>query len=1028
MARIPAAELERLKSDISLVRLLESQGYQLQKAGKDYITRCPFHDDDTASLVISPSKNLFNCFGCGAGGSVIDWTMKIQGVSFRHAVELLQHDPSALVADKPVQRSRAQKLDTPFALNADDQKLLNDIIDYYHQTLKQNPEALAYCDKRGINREAIDHFKLGFANRSLGYRLPPKANKDGQAIRTQLQTIGLLRDSGHEHFNGSLVIPIIDQDNNVTEVYGRKIGERLRKGTPLHLYLPGPHKGIFNAPTLAANKEIILCESLIDALTLWSNGFTHVTTSYGTQGFTDEHLQAFKHHNIERVLIAYDRDDAGNNAADTLAKKLNQENIDCYRILFPKGMDANAYALAMQPPGKSLELVIRKAEWLGTGKPKHRQVPHTELLPNTNEKQQLIDELEQTKDDLSLVAREKQQSLPASPQPEQKAVDVNAAVQEHEINIPLEDRHYRIRGLQKNSSYEQLKINVLVMSKDGRYADAPGGSASASSGDHLHVDTFDLYNAKHRNSFIQQASIELGVHHDTIKADLGKVLLKLEALQDQQIKQTLEPKSVAVSLSNEDQHAALALLKSPDLLSTILKDFDACGIVGEHTNKLAGYLACISRKLDNPLAIIVQSTSAAGKSSLMDAVLNMMPEEDKVQYAAMTGQSLFYMGETDLKNKILAIVEEEGASQASYALKLLQSEGELTIASTGKDPTTGRLETQEYHVEGPVMLFLTTTAIDIDDELLNRCLVLTVNEEREQTQAIHQQQRKKRTLEGLLLKQQKNNLLNLHRNAQRLLKPLHVVNPYAEQLTFLDDKTRTRRDHEKYLTLIESIALLHQYQRDIKTIEHNNELIEYIEVALTDIETANQLAHELLGRTLDELPPQTRRLLKLINGMVKVQCQQEGIKQHDIRFSRRELRDITQWSDTALKVHLSRLVDLEYLLIHRSGRGQAYHYELLYNGQVDDQPFLNGLIDIKNLTSAAVPDAALPPASMQSHDAKRSGQNDSRSGVGQPPVSGQSGDGQTVKKPLKQNNNKHLKQDAVDNIDNNTTSLKINAS
>ena len=152
------------------------------------------------------------------------------------------------------------------------------------------------------------------------------------------------------------------------------------------------------------------------------------------------------------------------------------------------------------------------------------------------------------------------------------------------------------------------------------------------------------------------------------------------------------------------------------------------GVVGEDTNKLVGYLACVSRKLDKPLAVMIQSSSAAGKSSLMDAVLALMPDDDCVQYSAMTGQSLFYMGETNLKHKILAIAEEEGASNASYALKLLQSEGEVTIASTGKDDTTGELITRDYRVEGPVMLFLTTTAIDIDEELLNRCVVLTVNE------------------------------------------------------------------------------------------------------------------------------------------------------------------------------------------------------------------------------------------------------------------------------------------------------------
>ena len=186
----------------------------------------------------------------------------------------------------------------------------------------------------------------------------------------------------------------------------------------------------------------------------------------------------------------------------------------------------------------------------------------------------------------------------------------------------------------------------------------------------------------------------------------------------------------------------------------------------------------------------------------------------------MTGQSLYYMGETNLKHKVLAIVEEEGASRAGYALKLLQSEGELTMASTGKDPVTGNLITQQYRVEGPVALLLTTTARDLDEELMNRCLVLTVDEGREQTRAIHQLQRDKRTLAGLVAQQDKAALITLHQNAQHLLKPLAVLNPYAAYLSFPDQTTRLRRDHDKYLTLIDTIAYLHQYQRPIKTARH----------------------------------------------------------------------------------------------------------------------------------------------------------------------------------------------------------------
>ena len=128
-----------------------------------------------------------------------------------------------------------------------------------------------------------------------------------------------------------------------------------------------------------------------------------------------------------------------------------------------------------------------------------------------------------------------------------------------------------------------------------------------------------------------------------------------------------------IEISEEERSAALELLRDPHLLERIVADFERCGVVGEETNKLVGYVAAVSRHLEAPLAVIVQSSSAAGKSSLMEAVLAFLPEEQRVQYSAMTGQSLFYMGETDLKNKVLAIVEEEGAQRAAYALKLLQS-------------------------------------------------------------------------------------------------------------------------------------------------------------------------------------------------------------------------------------------------------------------------------------------------------------------------------------------------------------------
>jgi hypothetical protein len=230
--------------------------------------------------------------------------------------------------------------------------------------------------------------------------------------------------------------------------------------------------------------------------------------------------------------------------------------------------------------------------------------------------------------------------------------------------------------------------------------------------------------------------------------------------------------------------------------------------------------------------------------------------------------------------------------------------------------------------------------------------VLTIDESREQTRLIQQRQRSRRTLPGLLAKAAGDDVLALHRNAQRLLRPLAVVNPYAEQLTFLDDRTRTRRDHAKYLTLIEAIALLHQYQRPLRTAGGGGggQPIEYVEVELADVALANRLAHEVLGRSLDELPPQTRRLLRLIDGFVAERAATQALERQAVRFTRRELRQVAGMSEAALRVHVERLVELEYLLPHAGRNGQRFVYELLFDGRPEsDAPQMIGLIDVAAL-------------------------------------------------------------------------------
>jgi DNA primase catalytic core len=977
MPRIPENELQRLKREVSLAVLCRDYGIELKQIGPDNLMgRCPFHADKTPSFGVTPSKNLWNCLaGCG-GGDTIQLVMKKEGVSFRHAVEILRRKTGETPA-APVLKTR-QGTEHPVlvdpATELADHALLKHVADFYHQTFLNDPKAMKYLEQRKcFHPEAVKLFRIGYANRTLGYRVPA-TTVEGKKLKAQLQRLGILRESGHEHLTGSVVIPVLDALGNVAQMYGRKVTPKLREGTPLHLYLPGDHKAVWNAGALRGQKEWLLCEALIDALTLWCAGYRNVTASYGVNGFTPAHWQLLSELKPERIVLCYDNDQAGNTAAAKLTEQLTAKGVRVLRAKLPPGKDVNDVARENKNAQIALATVlegsgarpIAKLTPANTNAPTVKTTPPSSVIASQVEPpkppvaplqtQSIIAKADAEKSVLDaatptqpIAAKEEKPALPP-PTPSSSLVAPVAAppgaagagdacpeptpVNGDEVAFTFGERQWRVRGIGKNLSFESLRVQLRVMH-----------------GDSYHLDTLDLCNAKHRQGFLGQAHGETGIAAEVLKRDLGQVLLQVEELQEQHIRKTVEPEKKEIVLKDDEREAALALLQDPKLLDRLLGDFERCGVVGEQTNKLVGYLAAVSRKLDDPLAIIIQSTSAAGKSSLMDAILAFVPEEQRIKYSAMTGQSLYYLGDCDLQHKVLAIVEEEGAERASYALKLLQSEGELTIASTGKDPQSGRMVTQEYHVEGPVMIMLTTTAIDIDEELLNRCIVLTVDESREQTRRIHELQRQARTLDGLRHKLDKAAVLSAHRNAQRLLRPLRVVNPFAQRLTFLDDRTRTRRDHEKYLTLIDTLALLHQFQRPLK---RDGAQLEYIEATLDDVATANRLAGEVLGRSLDELPPQTRRLLLLIDELVSQECQRLKLARADFRFTRRDVRAHTGWTDFQVRVHLDRLMQMEYVLSHRGRRGQCFVYELLYDGQGQDgKPFLIGLLDVEKLKVGA---------------------------------------------------------------------------
>jgi DNA primase len=491
------------------------------------------------------------------------------------------------------------------------------------------------------------------------------------------------------------------------------------------------------------------------------------------------------------------------------------------------------------------------------------------------------------------------------------------------FSIQYGDRRYEIKGVEKSKTKLRVTVKACATGEDKRF----------------YLDSVDLYSHRGRVLFAKACSAYFGAEDELIQEDMGKLIEVAEKFEPED-----SPKVPAFTMTKEQEREALAFLKDPKLLDRILEDFETCGYTGEEANKLMGYLAAVSRKLDDPLSVLVQSRSAAGKSTLQDAVLRFVPREDYEKYTRLTGQALFYKDENGLAHKLLAIEEESGAREASYSIRNLQSSKALSIATTGKDPVTGKLKTAEYQVKGPVSLMLTTTSVDMDYETQNRFITLTIDESKEMTERILSNQRALETLEGMKQRREQDKVTAKHQNAQRLLKPLAVVNPYATKLTFPANTLRARRDHKKYLGLIKAIAFLHQYQRTVKSYTLEGETLPYIEVELPDIEKANRLAGEVLGQTVGELSAPSRALLGIIRGMVK----EKG--KGSYRFTRRDIREFSGWSDFQVKTHIQELTDLEYLYSVTGKKGKEYVYELTaIEGGEDGRPFLAGLTAAETL-------------------------------------------------------------------------------
>jgi len=444
----------------------------------------------------------------------------------------------------------------------------------------------------------------------------------------------------------------------------------------------------------------------------------------------------------------------------------------------------------------------------------------------------------------------------------------------------------------KKLSSSQGKLKVLVsIAQNGEKAET----------------TVDLYSTRSRKQEAAALASKLALDVDEIDAWFFSILNELESHKASldEAKELFGRVDVP-PMTAQQRQAAMAFLQRPDLVAAILADMEALGYMGEEEAKLLGYCVSVSRMLDRPLSAIIQSGSGAGKSYLAETIYFLTPPEGMVFYSRLSPQVLYHMPKDYLMHKLLGLEERVGSESSDYQIRALQSAGILKQCITVKDPLTGLLQPKENEVWGPIAYMETTTSMRLNPENTSRCFEIPLDESPEQTRRIHQRQKELKSVARLSATDTREKIQQRHHNAQRLLERVPVVIPYVHLLTFPDQWLRSRRDHDRFLHLIEVLAFLHQFQRPRKS--HSG--VEYIEATPADYRWAYFLAHRVLRNSMDELSRWARELLTLFE------------TEQPVWPTRRELRDRLQWPDRRAREALEELVEMEYLEVQRGPNNQ----------------------------------------------------------------------------------------------------------
>ncbi len=435
----------------------------------------------------------------------------------------------------------------------------------------------------------------------------------------------------------------------------------------------------------------------------------------------------------------------------------------------------------------------------------------------------------------------------------------------------------------------------------------------------------DLYNDTQLEKFIRKCAERLEIGTSIIAASLSELTEELEKYRLQEIKSKTEDlKPKIKQLTKNEIEEATNFLLNPNLLENTDQLIEQSGIIGENINRRIMYLIFTVRKQQNPLHVISLGASGSGKTHLQSNIAKLIPEEDVVKITTLTENALYYFGRYGVCYKVIIIEDMDGVETALYPIRELKSNHKIVKLVPLKTGNSEEPKTKMIIVEGPVCVAGCTTKEQIYEDNANRSFLLYLDESKEQDERIMEYQRQLSA--GKIDVHKQREIQKFLQNVQRVLKPIRIINPFAEALVLPKSVFKPRRTNNHYLQFIEAVTYYYQYQREKKYDNETGE--EYIEVAIEDIEIANQLLKETLLRKSDELGGATRNYLENLKAYLKTKNLPDG-KAGKKDFTGLEIRTQLRIKESTLRNYNKQLQLLGYIKRNTNKKTRSYTFELV---------------------------------------------------------------------------------------------------